>query len=421
MSSRTERLTESIFLFLVFLLVNLRSFVFWTLFPDTSSLTDYAWREIALWFLTLLLMAYLLWKRESFGIYLDVWRRQPLLIGFILLCLVSVAWSDSWTTTLHRSLVFLFASLAAAYIGTRHSLVEFIRILFWACAFFTLSSFLLIIIRPILGTDLNPPYNGAWRGIFWHKNHLGNLMPFFSLVFLFQIFQWKNPISRESVLALPLYLLSLLMLFRSSSAAGYIVALALHFALIVIIFWLKFLGRLRAIHYYGILVFVLFTAIAVVLKLDFVFGLFNRSSTLTGRVPLWGYLLKDIFVQKAWLGYGFGTIWSNLAFRIHTRDALGWIYPVMIGDNGFLDILLNLGILGLLWFLAVYVQIWARSLRYMILKRDLLSSFVFLFMLYTLFANISYSLFMETEVFIWSVMIILLFICSQAGNPIPEK
>src|SRR5258706_15208387 len=309
MSSRTERLTESIFLFLVFLLVNLRSFVFWTLFPDTSSLTDYAWREIALWFLTLLLMAYLLWKRESFGIYLDVWRRQPLLIGFILLCLVSVAWSDSWTTTLHRSLVFLFASLAAAYIGTRHSLVEFIRILFWACAFFTLSSFLLIIIKPVLGTDLNPPYNGAWRGIFWHKNHLGNLSPFFSLVFLFQIFQWKSSISRiESILAVPFYLLSLLMLLKSSSAAGYIVALVLHFALIVVVLWLKFAGRLRAIHYYGILALFLFAGIVIILNLDFVFGLFNRSATLTGRLPMWSYLLNNVFIAHPWLGYGFGSI-----------------------------------------------------------------------------------------------------------------
>src|SRR5258706_2638951 len=135
MNSRLERLAEFIFLFLVFLLVNLRSFVFWTLFPDVTSLAGYAWREVALWFFALLLMVYLLWTRESFRIYFDAWRRQPLLIGFILFCLASVVWSDSWMTTLHRSLAFLFASLAAVYIGTRYSLVGFIRILFWVCAF----------------------------------------------------------------------------------------------------------------------------------------------------------------------------------------------------------------------------------------------------------------------------------------------
>jgi len=82
----------------------------------------------------------------------------------------------------------------------------------------------------------------------------------------------------------------------------------------------------------------------------------------------------------------------------------------MTGDNGFLDVLLNTGILGLALFLLVYLQMWGRSLRYMSFKRNLLSLFVPLFMLYTLLANLNYSLFMETDVFVCLLIITLMVI-----------
>jgi O-antigen ligase len=422
MNPKIERAAEIIFFVLVFLLINIRSFVFWTLFPDAATFTGIAWREIPLWSFALILMVCLLSRRASFRNYLDAWQEQPVLITFILFCIASVFWSSSWMVTLHRSLVFVFASMAAAYMGVRYSLSEFFRLLFWFCSIAALASLVLVLINPKLGTDLNHPYNGAWRGIYWHKNHLGNLTPFFALVFLFQAFRLRLPEARlESVLSIPMYILCLLMAYKTDSVSAFIILLTLHGCLVVVFLWLKFRDRLHNVHYYFMLGAVMLIVMVLFANVDHILGLFNRDSSLTGRVPLWAYLLEHAFMQRAWLGYGFGTIWSNSAFRIHIRDVLGWGYPVMIGDNGFIDILLNLGIIGFILFLAVYLQGWIKSVRYALSVHTLAGFAAPVFMLYTLMVNISFSLFMETEVLIWTVFVTLLFVMRRREREQTEK
>jgi len=49
MSARVERIAEILFLSFVFLLVNIRSFVYWTLFPDATFPGGEARRKVGLW------------------------------------------------------------------------------------------------------------------------------------------------------------------------------------------------------------------------------------------------------------------------------------------------------------------------------------------------------------------------------------
>jgi hypothetical protein len=44
--------------------------------------------------------------------------------------------------------------------------------------------------------------------------------------------------------------------------------------------------------------------------------------------------------------------------------------------------------------------------------------FPFIFMLYTFFANLTFSLFMETEVFVWTLIVALMVISTQKGKEI---
>jgi hypothetical protein len=71
--------------------------------------------------------------------------------------------------------------------------------------------------------------------------------------------------------------------------------------------------------------------------------------------------------------------------------------------------------MGLVLFLAVYVQTFFRFLRNALVTRDLLSFFAPLFLVYIFFINLSFSLLMETEVFVWVIMIVLIFATSTAG------
>jgi exopolysaccharide production protein ExoQ len=421
MKIRPVVVAEAIFLTFVFLLANIRSFLFWSLFPPTDTIAEPAWREILLWLLALVLMLYLLTKLNLFQAYLHAWRQQPLLIGFVVFSLASVFWSNTWTVTLHRSLAFTFATAAAIYLGVRYSMNKFLYVLVFLGLVVLAASYILIFVSPALGTAPNYPYYGAWRGIFWHKNQLGNIMPIFNLVFLFWGFSSdvRNRPHRR-IGAVLLYALSMIMIFFAKSASGYVLVFLLHFAFGMTLLWLKIRHHLRPIHYTIILAVALVVAIGIFLNLDFVFGLLHKESTFTGRVPMWTILLRDVFPQHPWFGQGFGTTWADLNFRIQMRDVTGWTFPIMIADNGFLDILLNLGIVGLVSFLLIYIKVWIDTIRCFMRELSLEGLFPLTFMIYTFLANLTFSLFMESEVFVWMLIVTLMVIASQKKNEIHD-
>jgi hypothetical protein len=133
---------------------------------------------------------------------------------------------------------------------------------------------------------------------------------------------------------------------------------------------------------------------------------------------MWGILVREVFPLHPWLGQGFGTIWASLDFRLRMRDSAGWLYPIMIGDNGFIDILLNLGVVGLVLFFWNYIKAWISSVRYFLRELSLEGFFPFIFMIYTFFANLTFSLFMETEVFVWTLIVALMVIVTRKKDEI---
>jgi exopolysaccharide production protein ExoQ len=147
-------------------------------------------------------------------------------------------------------------------------------------------------------------------------------------------------------------------------------------------------------------------------NLDGFFKLFNRSADLTGRMQLWQYLLR-IVAQRPLFGHGFGALWYLESFRIQVQKVVGWLYQVVIGDNGFLDILLHLGSVGLLIFIAVFLLMLYRTFRYFLSKRTFLSFLPLLILFFSLLGNISFSLFFETENFVWMLMVAALFLATD--------
>src|ERR1700721_30572 len=68
----------------------------------------------------------------------------------------------------------------------------------------------------------------------------------------------------------------------------------------------------------------------------------GRDNTLTGRTEVWAAVLPEM-ERHALLGYGFGSFWT---------DARRLLYDIPTSHNGYLDILLELGALGLALFIA---------------------------------------------------------------------
>jgi exopolysaccharide production protein ExoQ len=402
-----ERVSDAVFVALVLLLGNFRSYGPSNLFPSVAFPFGDAWVEWEMWILAILLMSSLLWTRRLIGSYLEVWRRQHVLAAFVLLSLVSVAWSANRAVTIHRSGVLLFATLAATYLGIRYSRLEFLRILFWFLVSIMAASLWQVFLRPGIGTDDN--LRGVWRGVFWHKNHLGSMLAIFLLVYLVLALRGRIAEARQEVIfGWPLALLAGYMLYRADAAAAILVSAALSIAVVVVAIWLRIFQRLTHAHYAAGLVAALTGLILVVTKAEAIFGLLNRNTTLTGRTSLWPILLVEVVPVHPWLGAGFGATWASWGFRLDMKRQLGWPHPVVIGDDGFLDILLNLGFVGLVLFLLLYFGLWRLSLRRAVAERTMTAFFAPLFMLYSLLANLTYSLLFEIEILVWTAMIVLL-------------
>lgn len=96
---------------------------------------------------------------------------------------------------------------------------------------------------------------------------------------------------------------------------------------------------------------------------EFVGDLFGKDGTFSGRVPIWSALLEEV-ARHPWVGIGFNSFWGleDAAALEELRNTVGW-NTVTTGHNGYLDILNDLGIVGLgllIVFLALHAKALAR-------------------------------------------------------------
>jgi exopolysaccharide production protein ExoQ len=397
-------------------LSNLRALSFFPRFPDPSRLFGSAWLELALWFGTTLVVTHSLTRENLLPEYRSLCRRNWALGVFIALAFVSAWWSVDGAATSFRAVELLLATVVAAYIGTRYRPDQLLEILFWAGAIVLVLCLGLVFGLPTEGQMHSRPDYRSWRGVYWHKNHLGSIAALVNVVAL-----WRMLIAREQRRADWLggvfYLLSLATVYFAYSATGGIVLIALHLFALCVWLWIRTSHRWRAWHYSVALGVAVAGLAGAAASVDRIFGIFNRSPTMSGRVDLWNYLLKDVVPQRLWWGHGFGAIWTIESFRVGAGERVHWGKPAVIADNGFLDVLLHLGIVGLLIFLGVLIVAAARSLRYGLARGTLTDFFPLLLMFYAVVGNVAFSLFMETEVFVWLLIVIVLFETTPRSDP----
>ena len=82
-----------------------------------------------------------------------------------------------------------------------------------------------------------------------------------------------------------LYLLSLVFIFLSLSAAGIAIWLGVNLTIIILLVWSKIKNTLKKQHYVWLGYTAILLIILVVTNLDLIFGLLNREANLTGRLP----------------------------------------------------------------------------------------------------------------------------------------
>lgn len=401
------------FMILVFFLTNLTAFAIWlnfwifiTAYELKSPQLVMACIHCILWILVILVLLFNIKKNGSPFFNLNILKEHKLLLLFLTTAILSIFWSINHWISVYKVIVLIGTTLVGMYLGHKFRLGQLINLLFWFFSIVLIFSAALAIFRPGIGTMEGHPYFGAWCGLFWNRNHLASLSALAAVVFLIRLL--SKPVSQQKLFVADLLMLalSIIILLKAESATGYILVILLIFAVLIAFLWMKVRHKLKKAHYLLLLGFVILSALLAITQLDFIFRLLNRQTTLTGRVPMWGYLIQNVIGESPWFGYGYGAVWSNGFFREGMHQAVNWPYPLLIADNGYLDVLLAVGILGFVPFILLLGKTCFDSLRPVMSAVSLEDFFPAIFLLYVLVANISFSMFFETETFIWMLVVV---------------
>lgn len=273
-----------------------------------------------------------------YGEALLVPRRNWSLSLLLVLAFLSSLWADTPGLVFQRGIGLFGATLFGIALALRVSFQEQLRLLSWLFRVIAVLSFACVVLFPSYGISSD----GEWTGMFNYKNALGTAMGLSLLV------EWQLPADsrRSKVLKSLAMLLCAVLLLKSDSVTpgvafvGTLIFLSIY----------KFAAlRLRVPLYAFFLIFAALVSFGlpfVMANSDSVVGLVGRSSNLTGRTEIWSLVIAFI-QQRPILGYGYSGFWlgaSPESFVVNR--VIGG--PVMYSHNGYLETLLNLGVIGFL-------------------------------------------------------------------------
>lgn len=383
--------------------------------PESFCSYNYPGQELLFYFVGSCLATWLLIQNKMGRTFISQWMRNSILLLFIGLATISILWSVRPTTTLYYLLILLFSTILAAFFGAFFSSEQWLGLLAGTGAIIVVACVMLSLLFP-QAVIMGPPHEGAWRGIYWHKNLTGSLMAFWNAVFLlWGLRTSRGPKWHVSASAI-LYLVSLVFVFISRSAAGIAIWAGLNAVILAILLWNKFRPLLKRRHYLWLGGTALIVFLLAVVNLDFIFGLLDRDINLTGRIPLWNYLLETAVKPKPLLGHGFSAIWDDREFRNHVTLAQGWPFIITNSHNGFIDVLLGVGTIGFILSILLLIVAFYRTGQHFLINRTVENLLPFVSVVYFLLTNLSTSFFLIMDSFHWILLITAIFLCTPTAG-----
>lgn len=282
------------------------------------------------------------WRRAA---YLLV--KEKFILSLVFLSLVSVLWSFIPALTIQRGVGLIGTTLFGVYLATRYSLKQQVRILAWTLSIILFLSFIFAIALPKYGI-MSGIHAGAWRGIYTHKNVLGKIMVLSTALFWMFI-----TTSKKTQPWLWFNLGFSLLLLALSKSTSSLVGLVILISISLVSRPIRWSAKLAIPTICFLLSVITSVLLLTVSNLEAVLNLAGKDTTLTGRTNLWPAVVTMIS-KRPWLGYGFSGFWNGLSSEgSYVWKATNWTPPN--SHNGILDLMLDLGFLGLAIFLISYV------------------------------------------------------------------
>ncbi len=304
------------------------------------------------------------------------WYRLPApLTLFLTLALVSVAWSAYRPETLLGNLAQLSTTLLALVLAFTLTWHEVLRTLGTALRFLLGLSLLfelwvaIFVREPLLPWWMDAPEGKVSPLLYWSRDLLFSGGPIQGLVassvllgFLGLLGVIVFAVQLRAGLVRPVagwfWLAIAFLTIALTRGATVTVALAAVVVTLLFALWARRVGPERRVPLYATgTALIVIAATATLFARDFVFGLLGKSGDLTGRMETW-QKVADLAAQKPWFGWGWVSYWAPWAEPFKSLDKKAGI-QVMSAHNAWLDVWLQLGVVGLILFaILVFLTVW---------------------------------------------------------------
>jgi O-antigen ligase len=144
------------------------------------------------------------------------------------------------------------------------------------------------------------------------------------------------------------------------------------------------------------------------------FNLLDRDPSLTGRTELWDYV-GDAIRERPVFGWGYMAFWTpDSRNATYIQNQIGW--PAPNAHDGYLELTLSLGLVGLAGF--VVTALWAvKRIVISIMQKNDLGALLLIMSTQLLVANLTESFMISASVFGWNVFSIFALKASAEARP----
>lgn len=308
--------------------------------------------------LVALLVGLLFFRRPASALLRGL-RENPLTSVLGLFAILSLIWSVAPRSGLEGVARYFAGLLFASILAYRRRPDEVMQGLYVATVLGSAGSVALYIVRP----DIATYSTGVWVGLYGWNSVVGSVA---GLALALGVWLPQRLVGTPLVRLLS-FVLSASCLYLSDSRAAQIATVL---AILVGALWYLRDGRNR--YLINVVLFVLILPVATIIAFmpelrDSVALSMGRTTSASGRTDIWRIVWGEIG-QRPFLGWGWNSYWSS---PYAERAFFTWYKVPQDSHNQFLEMLLQLGVLGPIFFIAMILTTW----RFLVSRSSQLSSF----------------------------------------------
>lgn len=316
------------------------------------------------WLSLLSFACFVIWR--NWRTSLELLRRSWILFVPFAWFMLTILWSLDATVSLRRTVLLIcMAGVAFGVAAARPSPRDVLKISALATGAILSFSVISVFVVPGLARP-----NGPFMGIYDHKNSAGAVA---AVTFVFWFFlMLATPRFEAKIMAF--FGSAVWMYFlvgtesKTATALGLLapaLAVSLYYVLHFDLAW-RVISYVAGIVLLGVVVWLILVAN---LTMEDIGTYIFQDLTFTGRTSLWEYIIRSI-QERPILGHGYGAFWwaaEGLANRLGADPGSGWATTATSAHNGYLNIWLEAGLVGLVLSVIAMIVVFRDSLA--LLKR----------------------------------------------------